>query len=91
MDTRPLGRTGLQVTKLCLGTMTRSFRKTEEEGHAQIAYALDRGINFLDTAEMYAVSPSAETRPRAPMWILLRTMASIPHRWRSLSSPAGRS
>ncbi len=64
MDTRPLGRTGLQVTKLCLGTMTWGFRNTEEEGHAQIAYALDRGINFLDTAEMYAVPPSAETYGR---------------------------
>ena len=64
MDTRPLGRTGLQVTKLCLGTMTWGFRNTEDEGHAQIAYALDRGINVLDTAEMYAVPPSAETYGR---------------------------
>lgn len=61
MDTCPLGRTGLQVSKLCLGTMTWGLRNTEDEGHAQIAYALDRGINFVDTAEMYAVPPTAES------------------------------
>jgi len=57
-----LGRTGLDVSCLCLGTMTWGSQNSAEEGHAQIDMALDRGVNFLDTAEMYPVAPvSAET------------------------------
>lgn len=57
-----LGQTGLNVSELCLGTMTWGTQNTEAEGHAQIAMALDYGVNFLDTAEMYPVNPvSAET------------------------------
>lgn len=62
MQTNPLGRTGLMVTDLCLGTMTWGNQNTEAEGHAQIDMALDHGVNFLDTAEMYPVGPvRAET------------------------------
>lgn len=58
----PLGRSGLTVSEICLGSMTWGNRNTESEGHAQIALALDRGVNFLDTAEMYPVAPiRAET------------------------------
>jgi aryl-alcohol dehydrogenase-like predicted oxidoreductase len=53
----PLGQTGLMVSELCLGTMTWGNRNTEDEGHAQIDMALDHGVNFLDTAEMYPVAP----------------------------------
>jgi len=56
-----LGRTDLQVSRICLGTMTWGKRNTEAEGHAQMDYAVDQGINFFDTAEMYAVPPTAET------------------------------
>ncbi|MEO9969420.1 MAG: aldo/keto reductase [Hyphomonadaceae bacterium] len=62
METRPLGRTGLSVTSCCLGTMTWGTQNTEAEGHAQMDYALERGVNFWDTAEMYSVPPSAETQ-----------------------------
>ncbi|MCB1592079.1 MAG: aldo/keto reductase [Alphaproteobacteria bacterium] len=58
---RPLGRTGLKVSVICLGTMTWGRQNTEEEGHAQMDYALGRGVNFFDTAEMYAVPPNAST------------------------------
>ncbi len=58
---RPLGRTGLNVSLICLGTMTWGRQNTEAEGHAQMDYALSRGVNFFDTAEMYAVPPNAET------------------------------
>ncbi len=58
---RPLGRTGLNVSLICLGTMTWGRQNTEAEGHAQMDYALGRGVNFFDTAEMYAVPPNAET------------------------------
>ncbi|MEZ5815328.1 MAG: aldo/keto reductase [Alphaproteobacteria bacterium] len=61
MQYRKLGRTGLEVSLIGLGTMTWGNQNTEEEGHAQMDYALDQGINFFDTAEMYAVPPSAET------------------------------
>ena len=57
-----LGRTGLKVSELCLGSMTWGTQNTMEEGHQQIDYALDHGINIIDTAEMYPVNPvRAET------------------------------
>lgn len=60
-----LGRTDLRVSALCLGSMTWGTQNTETEGHAQIDMALDRGLNFIDTAEMYPVNPiSKETTGR---------------------------
>ncbi len=56
------GTTGWQVSKLALGTMTFGQQNTEEEGHRQLDYALERGINLIDTAEMYAVPPRPETQ-----------------------------
>jgi aryl-alcohol dehydrogenase-like predicted oxidoreductase len=57
-----LGRTDLMVSELCLGTMTWGSQNTEAEGHAQADLALDHGVNFWDTAEMYPVNPvRAET------------------------------
>lgn len=52
-----LGRSGLMVSEFCLGTMTWGNRNTEAEGHAQLDLALDRGVNFIDTAEMYPTNP----------------------------------
>jgi aryl-alcohol dehydrogenase-like predicted oxidoreductase len=56
-----LGSSDLQVSEVCLGSMTWGEQNTESEGHQQIDYALDQGINFIDTAEMYSVPPSKET------------------------------
>jgi len=56
-----LGRTGLEVSRVCLGTMTWGEQNSEAEGHEQMDYALERGVNFFDTAEMYAVPPSEPT------------------------------
>ena len=62
MRMNKLGRTGLEVSELCLGTMTFGNQTPEGEGHAQIDRALAAGINFVDTAEMYPVNPvKAET------------------------------
>ncbi|MFK8252842.1 aldo/keto reductase [Ancylobacter terrae] len=61
MKYRPLGRTGLDVSTICLGTMTYGQQNSEAEGHAQLDYALDHGINFLDTAELYSIPPRPET------------------------------
>ncbi|MGB3626038.1 MAG: aldo/keto reductase [Henriciella sp.] len=63
-EKRHLGTTEVEVTACCLGTMTWGEQNTEEEGHAQMDYAAERGINFFDTAEMYAVPPRAETQGR---------------------------
>lgn len=62
MDMRKLGRTDLMVSACCLGTMTWGEQNSEAEGHAQMDYAMDRGVTFWDTAEMYAVPPKAETQ-----------------------------
>ncbi|WP_018388104.1 aldo/keto reductase [Ancylobacter sp. FA202] len=62
MQYRPLGRTGLEVSSICLGTMTYGEQNTEAEGHAQMDYALDHGINFFDTAELYSIPPKPETQ-----------------------------
>lgn len=58
---RRLGTTNLDVSAICLGTMTWGVQNTEAEAHEQMDYALAQGVNFFDTAEMYAVPPSAET------------------------------
>ncbi|TWB22396.1 aryl-alcohol dehydrogenase-like predicted oxidoreductase [Nitrospirillum amazonense] len=61
MEYRRLGRTDITVSAICLGTMTWGRQNTEAEGHAQMNYAFDRGVTFFDTAEMYAVPPTADT------------------------------
>ncbi len=61
MEQRPLGRTGLSVSALCLGTMTFGNQNTQAEGHAQMDWALGEGVTFFDTAEMYPVPPSEAT------------------------------
>ena len=58
-----------EVSKICLGTMTWGQQNTEAEAHEQISYALDRGINMLDAAEMYPVPPRAETQGRTEEYI----------------------
>ncbi|MEP2642716.1 aldo/keto reductase [Roseobacter sp.] len=62
MKMNKLGRTQIEVTEFCLGSMTWGTQNTVDEAHEQIDYALDAGINFIDTAEMYPVNPiGAET------------------------------
>jgi len=64
MQYTKLAHTNLNVSKVCLGTMTYGDQNTEEEAHAQLDYAMARGINFIDTAEMYPVPPKADTYTR---------------------------
>jgi len=61
MEYRLLGNSDIKVSAICLGTMTWGKQNTQAEGFEQIDYALDQGINFIDTAELYAVPPEAET------------------------------
>lgn len=98
MDYRPLGQTGMQVSAVCLGTMTWASQNTQEEASAQIDMALDHGINFLDTAEMYPVTPVSRetfghTEAMIGNWIessgkrdkiILASKVSGPARWYDL-------
>lgn len=59
---RQLGHTDIQVSALCLGTMTYGEQNSESEAHAQLDRAINAGINFIDTAEMYPVPPKAKTQ-----------------------------
>ena len=61
MEYRTLGRTDIKASVIGLGTMTFGEQNTEADGHAQLDYALDQGVNLIDTAEMYSVPPRAET------------------------------
>ncbi len=61
MKTLSLGKSDLQVTPICLGTMTFGEQVNEADAHAIMDRALERGVNFWDTAEIYAVPTKAET------------------------------
>ena len=61
MKYRKLGASGIEVSEVCLGSMTWGLQNTQADADAQIEYGLDRGVNFIDTAEMYAVPPSPDT------------------------------
>ncbi len=62
MQFRKLGNTDIDVSLICLGTMTWGEQNTEAEAHAQLDYALTQGVNFIDTAEMYPIPPKAATQ-----------------------------
>ena len=61
MNYKKLGNTDIDVSTICLGTMTWGEQNTQEEAFQQMNYALDQGVNFWDTAELYSVPPKAET------------------------------
>ena len=61
MKFKKLGATDLEVSSICLGTMTWGQQNSQSEGFEQMDYALEKGVNFFDTAELYAVPPKAET------------------------------
>ena len=65
MKYRRLGRTGIDVSLLCLGSMNWGTRNTEAEGHAQMDAAFDRAVNFIDTAELYSVPVGPDTYGRS--------------------------
>ena len=61
MNYKKLGNTDLEVSTICLGTMTWGEQNTQDEGFEQMDYALDQGVNFWDTAEIYSIPPKQET------------------------------
>ncbi len=69
MKYKLLGGSDLNVSRICLGTMTFGQQNTESEAHEQLDYAVAQGVNFIDTAEMYPVPPRAETQGRTEQYI----------------------
>jgi aryl-alcohol dehydrogenase-like predicted oxidoreductase len=69
MEYRTLGTSGLKLSVIGLGTMTWGEQNSEVDAHAQLDMALDAGVNFVDTAEMYPVPPRAETQGRTEQYI----------------------
>ncbi len=61
MQYKQLGHSDIKVSTICLGTMTFGEQNTEAEGHQQLDFAVDNGVNFIDTAELYAIPPKADT------------------------------
>ena len=61
MKYRKLGTTDLDVSVICLGTMTWGEQNNEDDGFAQMNYSFERGVNFFDTAEVYSIPTRAET------------------------------
>lgn len=94
MKYNQLGQTDLRVSVICLGTMTYGEQNTEADGHEQMDYALDHGVNFIDTAEMYSVPARQQTYGRTEeivgTWlnrrknrdkVILATKAAGPAEW----------
>jgi len=69
MHYRKLGDSSLEVSELCLGTMTYGEQNTPEDARAQLDYAVSHGINFIDTAEMYPVPGRPETQGRTEEYV----------------------
>lgn len=69
MEYRSLAHTDIKVSAICLGTMTWGEQNTQQEAHQQLDFALDKGVNFIDTAEMYPVPPQADTYSRTEQYI----------------------
>ncbi|MGO6902310.1 aldo/keto reductase, partial [Rhizobium ruizarguesonis] len=57
MKYNSLGRTEISVSEICLGTMTWGSQNSEADAHAQMDYAVEKGVNFFDTAELYPTTP----------------------------------
>lgn len=69
MEYRTIANTNLKVSKICLGTMNWGTFNTEPQAHEQLDYALSRGVNFIDTAEMYPVPPDSKLQGTTENWI----------------------
>ncbi len=69
MEKRKLGNSQLEVSKICLGTMSWGEQNTQKEAHEQLDYALANGVNFIDTAEVYPVPPNKDTTSLTEQYI----------------------
>ena len=62
MEYSELGTSKIKISKICLGTMTFGEQNNIDEAHDQLDFAIDKGVNFIDTAEMYPVPPDSKTQ-----------------------------
>lgn len=69
MHYRKLGTTDIEVSVICLGSMNWGEQNTEKDAHEQLNYAINQGINFIDTAEIYPIPPHAESQGRTETYI----------------------
>ena len=69
MEYRKLADTDIELSLICLGTMTWGQQNSEKEAHEQMDYAFENGINFFDTAELYPIPPMAETQGKTEEYI----------------------
>ena len=69
MEYRKLGRTNIDVSSICLGTMTWGEQNTEADAYEQLDYSFEHGVNFIDTAEMYAVPTKEKTQGLTEQYI----------------------
>ena len=69
MEYQNLGKTDIQISRVCLGTMTWGMQNSEKDAHQQMQMASDAGVNFLDTAEMYPVPPKHKTQGLTEIYI----------------------
>ncbi|NMV25649.1 aldo/keto reductase, partial [Vibrio parahaemolyticus] len=69
MQYTKLPHSSLEISKICLGTMTFGEQNTEKDAFEQLDFALDHGVNFIDTAEMYPVPPNSETQGLTEQYI----------------------
>jgi aryl-alcohol dehydrogenase-like predicted oxidoreductase len=81
MNYKKLGNTDLDVSTICLGTMTWGEQNTQAEGFEQMDYALDHGVNFWDTAELYAIPPKENTYGKTAEVILATKVAGPGLNW----------
>lgn len=69
MQYTKLPHSSLEISKICLGTMTFGEQNSQADAFQQLDYALERGVNFIDTAEMYPVPPTAQTQGKTEEFI----------------------
>src|SRR3989338_9002574 len=69
MQYRIVGKSNLKVSEICLGSMNWGEQNTEVEAHEQLDYAISKGINFIDTAEIYPIPPHEESQGRTEKYI----------------------
>lgn len=69
MKYKKLGKAEIEVSEICLGTMTFGEQNTEADAHLQLDYAIDHGVNFVDTAELYAIPSNKDNRGKTEQYI----------------------
>lgn len=86
MQYTKLPHSSLEISKICLGTMTFGEQNSQADAFQQLDYALERGVNFIDTAEMYPVPPTAQTQVKPKSLLAIGWLNPVSER-KSCSPP----